>query len=102
MSRPDGRGLDELIDLITRKVVEELSGSGRADTPAAASSAGPAPSPAAMTGHAPAGSPPAGEHDPDTCERCRTWGVCGVRNSDETRALAAAGAERVVATVGYC
>jgi deoxyribose-phosphate aldolase len=42
------------------------------------------------------------EHDPETCERCRTWGVCAVRTPEETRALAAAGAARVVATVGYC
>jgi len=42
------------------------------------------------------------DHDPDTCERCRNWGVCAVRSPEETRALAAAGAARVVATVGYC
>jgi len=41
-------------------------------------------------------------HDPMTCERCRNWGVAGVRGPDETRLLAAAGASRVVATMGYC
>src|SRR5258708_6339490 len=41
-------------------------------------------------------------HDPTTCERCRTWGVAGVRGPEETRALAEAGAARVVATTGYC
>ena len=51
----------------------------------------------------PAGLPPgAVVHDPATCERCRNWGVTGVRGPDETRLLAAAGASRVVATMGYC
>jgi deoxyribose-phosphate aldolase len=41
-------------------------------------------------------------HDPTTCERCRNWGVAGGRGPEETRLLAAAGASRVVATIGYC
>lgn len=41
-------------------------------------------------------------HDPQTCERCRNWGVAGSRGPEETRALAEAGASRVVATMGYC
>lgn len=41
-------------------------------------------------------------HDPQSCERCRNWGVAGSRGPEETRALAEAGASRVVATMGYC
>lgn len=58
---------------------------------------------AALRGGTP-GQPPrvVDAHDAETCERCRNWGVHGVRGPEETRALAAAGAERVVATMGYC
>jgi deoxyribose-phosphate aldolase len=71
---------DELVEVITRKVMETLSGH---------------PGPAARAG-APS------DHDAETCERCRTWGVSAARGPDETRALAEAGASRVVTTVGYC
>jgi len=79
---------DQLVDIITRKVMEVLSGDG-ASAPAAHG----APS---------AGTAVADPHDPETCERCRNFGVSAVRSSDETRRLAEAGASRVVATVGYC
>jgi len=73
--------VDALVEVITRKVLEELGGPP------------PVPRPAA---------PAADDHDPETCERCRSWGVSAVRGPDETRTLAAAGASRVVATMGYC
>jgi deoxyribose-phosphate aldolase len=76
--------VQELVEVITRKVMDALA--GRADAPARA---------------APAAEKPA-EHDAETCERCRTWNVSGARGPEETRALAEAGASRVVATVGYC
>src|SRR5262245_63498758 len=70
-----------------------------------ASAAAPAPPPRApQAPHGPVQglAPGAVEHDPATCERCRNWGVTGVRGPEETRLLAAAGASRVVATMGYC
>jgi len=70
------RETDELVDLITRNVMAQLRGVAPA-----------APHPA---------------HDEATCERCRSFGVSAVRTPDETRTLAAAGASRVVATMGYC
>lgn len=75
---------DELVEAITRKVLEALA----RRTPA-------------LSG-APAAAATVDAHDADTCERCRAFGVGAVRGPDETRALAAAGASRVVATVGYC
>ena len=74
------RDVESLVDIITRKVLEELSGVPAAPPPRAAVS----------------------DHDADTCERCRNWGVSGVRGPEETRLLAEAGASRVVATMGYC
>jgi deoxyribose-phosphate aldolase len=71
---------ERLVDLITRQVLDALHGG--------------APAPARRES--------ADEHDHETCERCRTWGVSGVRNPEETRALAEAGASRVVSTMGYC
>ena len=70
---------DELVELITRQVMAHLRGDATA-----------------TRAHA------KDDHDPATCERCRTFGVSAVRGPEETRALAAAGASRVVATVGYC
>lgn len=85
------RERDQLVDLITRQVLQALGG-----PPPAGVAASPA--------HAPASTltPGAVEHDPATCERCRNWGVTGVRDPAETRVLAEAGASRVVATMGYC
>lgn len=73
---------EQLVDLITRQVLDALRGGAPVRAPSA----------------------PPGDtaHDEETCERCRSWGVCGVRSPEETRALAAAGASRVVATMGYC
>jgi deoxyribose-phosphate aldolase len=83
------RERDELVDVITRRVMEALR------TPPDAPAAAPARPAAAST---PATEP----HDAATCERCRTFGNSAVRGPEETRALVAAGASRVVATVGYC
>src|SRR5207244_6300626 len=78
-------------------------GAGRAP---ARSAAPPPPAPAAPPASAPAPAhvPAAssGDHDPETCERCRNWGVSASRGPEETRRLAEAGASRVVTTIGYC
>lgn len=78
------RERDQLVEVITRQVLEALS----------------------QGSDAPAGfrSVPIGQvvHDADTCDRCRNWGVSGVRGPEETRVLAEAGASRVAATMGYC
>ncbi len=84
---------DRLVDLITRKVMEELSG-GAVAAPAAPRV--PNRAEAATPG------PGADAHDHSTCQRCSSFGVSAVRGPEEVRALAAAGASRVVATVGYC
>ena len=85
---------EQLVEIITRQVLDALREDGGA---AAASGAG-------RASHAEAKSPAASldPHDPETCERCRNFGVSAVRGPDETRRLAEAGASRVVATVGYC
>ena len=63
-------GHGDLIELITRQVLEQLRGDGHTTRPAP-------------------GRPVMDAHDPETCERCRNWGVSGVRGPEETRALAA-------------
>jgi len=82
---------EQLIDLITRKVMEELNRSEAPGPPAAAIHLASSPPPHQVE-----------DHDPETCERCRNWGVTGVKSPEETRVLAEAGASRVVATIGYC
>ena len=84
---------DQLVELITRQVLAAM----RHAAPTAPVPATPRPSSSPMT-------LPVGEvvHDPVTCERCHNWGIAGVRGPEETRLLAAAGASRVVATMGYC
>jgi deoxyribose-phosphate aldolase len=86
---------DELVELITRQVMAAIQ---RGNAPVSA----PAISSRVAAGSTHGLAPGAVEHDPMTCERCRNWGVAGVRGPDETRLLAAAGASRVVATMGYC
>jgi deoxyribose-phosphate aldolase len=93
---------DALVDLITRSVMAELArrDAGGATTTVTAASGRVH---AAPTSHAAVAAPIATDgHDAETCERCRNWGVSGVRSPEETRVLARAGAERVVATMGYC
>jgi deoxyribose-phosphate aldolase len=92
---------EQLIDVITRKVLEEMSarrGAGTSAIPPAREigRAAPMPGPPAPPVIVDSG------HDPDTCDRCRSFGVCAVRTPEETRMLVAAGAQRVVATLGYC
>ena len=85
---------DNLVELITRQVMAAIQRSNVTSAPAPTSLAHVAPGP--VQGLAPG----AVVHDPTTCERCRNWGVTGARGPDETRLLAAAGASRVVATMG--
>jgi deoxyribose-phosphate aldolase len=80
------RERDELIERITAQVLAHLQGH-------AAAPASPA---------APATAGPAADSDPATCERCRAFGVSVARDPEDTRAIHAAGAERVVTTLGYC
>ncbi len=84
---------DELVDLITRKVMEALK--TREAPPAPASERVPAPSESKAQSTATAA-------DPSTVERYQMFGVSVARDPSDTRALHAAGAERVVTTVGYC
>lgn len=85
------RERDQLVELITRQVLQALAPAPGAGAPAARSGG-----PAATL------APGEVAHDPASCERCRNWGVTGVRDPSETRVLAEAGASRVVATMGYC
>jgi deoxyribose-phosphate aldolase len=78
------RERDALVEAITRQVLAALE--RRAPAPSGA----------------PAARATVDAHDPDTCDRCRAFGVSAVRGPEETRALAEAGASRVVATMGYC
>lgn len=82
---------DRLVELITQQVMAALKGGSDAG-----SRTEPAHNFVATL------APGAVVHDPGTCERCRNWGVSGSRGPEETRMLAAAGASRVVATMGYC
>lgn len=72
------REREALIEHITREVIARLRDSGA--TPRAAEA----------------------EHDAETCERCRVFGVSVARGPEDTRAMHAAGASRVVTTLGYC
>jgi len=87
------RERDELVDVITRAVMERLKEGGGA-APAAAR---PAPAPLA-----PAIVAASDSSDAETRERLRMFSITGTRGPEETRALHAAGASRVVATPGYC
>jgi deoxyribose-phosphate aldolase len=82
---------ERLVDLITRKVMEELSGGARDAASPLPGRVEPVPGPER-----------AEAHDHETCDRCRSFGVSAVRGPEEARALAEAGASRIVATVGYC
>jgi len=87
---------EKLVDLITRQVMEALKTGGAPGPSPVAAAPSPAPIPR------PPAPPVPADHDPETCERCRTFGVCAVQTPEETRVLAAAGASRVVSTLGYC
>jgi len=96
------RDRDELVDIITKRVMEHLARGGDAPAPRAEAAAAskPAPERAPAASAPPAG--PAAEHDAATAERLRMFTVSGASGPEETRALHAAGASRVVTTVGYC
>ncbi len=85
---------ERLVDLITRRVMEELERPADARPVPAVRASAPPPA-AALPAHS-------GEHDAATCERCRVFGVSTSRGPEDTRALHAAGASRVVTTIGYC
>jgi len=88
------RERDELVDTITRAVMERLSGSDATRAPKR-----PDPSPP------PAPPPPArvtDSSDAATRDRLKMFSISGVSGPEETRTLHSAGAERIVATVGYC
>ena len=100
------RERDELVDIITRRVMEGLArGGGVPAPPEPAQRVEPAHAPSAVP-PAPAASaaPPTAAPEPDaqTADRMRLFTVSGATGPEETRALHAAGASRVVATVGYC
>ncbi len=95
------REREELVEAITRAVMERLKDGGSA---ARAEAPGPA-APGSTARAAPADpgmSALRESSDAETRERLRMFAVSGTRGPEETRALHAAGAERVVATVGYC
>ena len=90
---------EKLVDLITERVLAALGrrAAGAPPAPGAADPAPPGPPPGA--GHAVAAGSGA---DAATLERLKMFAVSGTKSPEETRVLAAAGAERVVATPGYC
>ena len=98
------REREELVDAITRAVMDRL----RAGSPAPAGRAADAGGAARSSGGsgavatAPARAPREESSDAETRERMRMFAISGSRDPEETRALHAAGASRVVATVGYC
>lgn len=91
---------DQLVEVITRAVMERLGAANDAATvrPAGAKPAACAPLPVAPA-------VPASQHDSsdaETRERMRMFAISGTRGPEETRVLHAAGASRVTATTGYC
>ena len=93
---------ETLIDLITQRILDALK---RAPAGSAAPLAAPAPAAPAVAPPAPPASAAGrgAEHDEaETRERLKMFHVSGTRGPEETRALAEAGAARVVATTGYC
>jgi deoxyribose-phosphate aldolase len=89
------RERDELVDAITRKVMEHL---GAATGPPAVAER--IPQGVAEPGVSRPAPPIA--HDAETAQRLKMFSVSGSRDPEETRALHAAGASRVVTTMGYC
>ncbi|HTO91584.1 MAG TPA: deoxyribose-phosphate aldolase [Candidatus Sulfotelmatobacter sp.] len=89
------RERDELVETITRAVMERLQGAP-AEKPAP-------PRPSASVASAPPPSVRVTEtSDAVTRERLRMFSISGASGPEETRTLHSAGAARVVATVGYC
>ena len=76
---------DALVEAITKQVLAHLGGGGAAPPPAARAAP-----PAMKDGEA------------ETRDRYQLFGISTSRGPEDTRALHAAGAGRVVTTVGYC
>jgi deoxyribose-phosphate aldolase len=84
---------EALIDLITQRIVAALErGQGAPAAPAPSAAPAPASAPAAGPDH----------HEAETRDRLKMFSISGAKGPEETRALAEAGAARVVATTGYC
>jgi deoxyribose-phosphate aldolase len=96
------REREALIDLITRRILDALGGERAGET--AGTPASPATPPASHPSPPPPSTPLAGHDggDAETRERLRMFSISGARGPEETRALAEAGASRVVTTTGYC
>lgn len=92
-----GPDREALIDLITQRILDALKRDPAASDAPAPTAPAP-PTPPAPTAAA-AGIEP---HDAETRERLKMFSVSGTKGPEETRALAEAGAARVVATTGYC
>jgi deoxyribose-phosphate aldolase len=86
------RERDELVERITRSVIEALARESRGPAPAA---------PAAAPRDAAAWRATHDVQDPATADRYRLFGLATSRGPEDTRAFHEAGASRVVATTGY-
>ena len=88
---------EALVELITQRILDALQRDPEAPVARATPAASTPPAPSALL-------PPrgAGHDDAETHERLKMFNVSGTRGPEETRALAEAGAARVVATTGYC
>jgi deoxyribose-phosphate aldolase len=98
------RERDQLVELITRQVLEALRrgrGEGQESGPAGRESPEGAPS-APRDAAAWRAAHAAQEQDAATADRYRLFGVSTSRGPEDTRALHEAGASRVVTTTGYC
>jgi deoxyribose-phosphate aldolase len=87
---------EELVELITRQVLQALKGGSAPATGAGSPPAAPRDAAAWRATHA------VQDADPATSDRYRLFGVSTSSGPEHTRALHEAGASRVVATTGYC
>ena len=92
------REREELVELITRQVLQALKGgpAGASGTGAGSTPAAPRDAAAWRATHA------VQDADPATADRYRLFGISTSSGPEHTRALHEAGASRVVATTGYC
>lgn len=96
------REREKLVDLITQKVMDELrSGRVRPGQASPLTKGSEARSGAKEPSFAPQGGASEGETR-QTVERFHAFGAPAVRSPEEARTLEAAGADRVVSTLGYC
>lgn len=90
---------ERMVELITRQVLDALRGAPAAPV------AGAAGAKECTCGAPGSGATPLGAAlapDAGTLDRLRLWSASAVRSPEEARALAEAGAARIVATTGYC